>query len=395
MVDCKYCGKEIDGLSHKCKFCQQIHCSKHLLPESHDCIGLDNYKKRNLDKWRTVSNFSKPKRSKKRYRKKHRNPIKTHKKVKHYIFHKFDKLFDWLNNKNHRKYNLKRRFNYISRIILIFILSIVGVNIFYSNAWELNKINLWIINLAGVLILTSLFFSVKFGWKIIREGANLFKRQKNWLKFLVIVLFIFSFWQVYENKETVLNPFFEIHNEVNFSLFNPFDLGDFSLESDGNESPLIYDLERIFGFQPPDFLLIEQEIFKATNQERQSRGLRPLSYDDQLNVIAREHSEDMVARGFYDHENPDGEGPTERAQNKGIRITSGYWVGIAENIAIVHLGNDADCPTSNEVRLGSCFVEKWMNSPGHRQNILDVNYDDIGVGVFCNNSECYATQNFR
>ena len=51
MTECSYCGKKIDGvLPHKCKFCGQIHCHNHLLPESHDCIGLEEHKKRNKEK---------------------------------------------------------------------------------------------------------------------------------------------------------------------------------------------------------------------------------------------------------------------------------------------------------------------------------------------------------
>ena len=59
MAECGYCGKKIEGvLPHKCKFCGQIHCHNHLLPESHDCMGLEEHKKRNLERWRDASTFS-------------------------------------------------------------------------------------------------------------------------------------------------------------------------------------------------------------------------------------------------------------------------------------------------------------------------------------------------
>jgi len=162
-----------------------------------------------------------------------------------------------------------------------------------------------------------------------------------------------------------------------------------------SEGSSLYSLGKIFDLQPPSQDLIEDEILVSTNNERTSRGLNLLNFDRDLSLIAREHSEDMAARDFYDHTNPDGDGPTERAQKKGISIYNGDWIGIAENIAVVYVSNDADCSTNDEITLGECLVSKWMRSPGHRENILDVHYDSIGIGVFCDTSECYATQTFR
>src|SRR3989338_5175960 len=103
--------------------------------------------------------------------------------------------------------------------------------------WFIKKKALsWIIKLGRVLILISLFFAIKFGWRLGKEGINILKRQKNWLKYLIIILIIFLLWQAYTNKDTVLNPIFDIYNQTNFSLFVPIGLGNFSLNSTSSPS---------------------------------------------------------------------------------------------------------------------------------------------------------------
>src|SRR3989338_11330168 len=103
--------------------------------------------------------------------------------------------------------------------------------------WFIKKKALsWIIKLGRVLILTSLFFAIKFGWRLGKEGINILKRQKNWLKYLIIILIIFLLWQAYTNKDTVLNPVFDTYDKTNFSLFAPISFGNFSFESDSSPS---------------------------------------------------------------------------------------------------------------------------------------------------------------
>jgi len=106
----------------------------------------------------------------------------------------------------------------------------------------------------------------------------------------------------------------------------------------------------------------ESQVAQLTNNERQSRGLSTLTFDAKLSEIARLHSADMSQNDFFDHTNLRGESPGDRATKKGYG-----WGLIGENIA-------AGQPTPEVV------VRGWMNSPGHRQNILG-KYRRIGVGV--------------
>lgn len=99
-----------------------------------------------------------------------------------------------------------------------------------------------------------------------------------------------------------------------------------------------------------------------TNAERAAAGLPPLALDPHLTMAAQRHSADMVARDFYSHTAPEGSRPWDRAAAAGCRHR-----GIGENIACGQ-------------RTPSEVVRGWMNSPGHRANILKPEFSHIGVG---------------
>ncbi|WP_428933890.1 CAP domain-containing protein [Streptomyces sp. ACT015] len=104
------------------------------------------------------------------------------------------------------------------------------------------------------------------------------------------------------------------------------------------------------------------EVVDLTNAERARAGLRPLAVDPLLRVAAQAHSADMVARAFYSHTSPEGGQPWDRAAAAGATRRS-----IGENIACGQ-------------RSAAEVVEGWMNSPGHRANILTADFTHIGVG---------------
>jgi stress response protein SCP2 len=104
------------------------------------------------------------------------------------------------------------------------------------------------------------------------------------------------------------------------------------------------------------------EVVERTNAARARHGLPPLTVDARLAAAAHAHSADMVGRGFFAHESPDGRQVWDRA------VAAGYaYRKVAENIA-------AGQRTADEVVVG------WMASPGHRANILDRDLTQIGVG---------------
>lgn len=398
MTECSYCGKKIEGvLPHKCKYCGQIHCHNHILPESHNCIGLEEHKKKGQERWKNVftsttshkfeereEEESKPIKMK---HKKYNKKTKVQDRIKNYFLNKYGDLIYWLKKREHYKYDFERRANYLITTILIFIASLVGFSIFYSNATKLNEIELWIIKLGGVLILASLFFAIKFGWRLGKEGINILKRQRNWLKYLIIILVIFLLWQGYTNKDTVLNPVFDVYNQTNFSLFAPVSFGNFSFESDyssptiNRQIPSSSDSGGKSGSSSNrDVGLIEQEILVLVNEERQRYGARELTAKSNLNSFARSWSDKMISQNFFEHSNLNFVYPSIAGENIGETPIHYNVVGCGS--------------TYSNSQMAKCFVDGWIGSSGHHENMIDKRFSMTGIGVSCDSSKCRATQVF-
>ncbi|SCJ96876.1 uncharacterized protein%2C YkwD family [uncultured Clostridium sp.] len=127
---------------------------------------------------------------------------------------------------------------------------------------------------------------------------------------------------------------------------------------------------------------VESMIFNKVNEERSKNGLAPLSYNSTMEYYARIKSQDMGDRGYFDHNNPEGELITAQMQRNGVSYSS--W---GENIA--YIGGVSDAST-----LANQFMTNWMNSSGHRANILSSNFTSIGIGVYKVGNTVYATQEF-
>ncbi|WP_300262184.1 CAP domain-containing protein [Clostridium sp.] len=127
---------------------------------------------------------------------------------------------------------------------------------------------------------------------------------------------------------------------------------------------------------------IEQMIFNKVNEERAKAGVAPLSYSNTMQKYARIKSEDMGVRKYFSHEDPNGQLITAKMKANGISYN--YW---GENIAYLS-GYSGDSNIANQ------FMTNWMNSSGHRANILSPNFTSIGVGVYKIGNTYYATQEF-
>ncbi len=112
---------------------------------------------------------------------------------------------------------------------------------------------------------------------------------------------------------------------------------------------------------------IEQRAFNKTNAERVKQGRNALVWDPQLCLLAREHSESMAQRGYFDHETPEGLQPRDRARVQGLRFRV-----LGENIAY---NKGYDDP-------GAFAVQRWMISSGHRANILYVGFEASAIGSY-------------
>ncbi|MBF2063102.1 MAG: CAP domain-containing protein [Calothrix sp. C42_A2020_038] len=105
-------------------------------------------------------------------------------------------------------------------------------------------------------------------------------------------------------------------------------------------------------------------VVQLTNAERQRAGLQSLKFNGRLAVAAQKHSVDMAMQDFFSHNSKDNSSPFDRIKATGYRYSRA-----AENIY-------AGGSTPEDV------VRGWMNSPGHRKNILNPEYQEIGVGYY-------------
>lgn len=182
---------------------------------------------------------------------------------------------------------------------------------------------------------------------------------------------------------------------------------DKSMISSVPSSPSPYIAPTITGKPSIDTTQLELDIHSLINTQRQNNGLQPLQFDTRLQTIARAHSKDMANNGFFSHVNLVGQDPTARAAAVGYTchkdFGSYYTNGIAENIFQNNLYNQVwytdGIPTSydwNDMNsLASSTVEGWMNSPGHRENILTPTYDREGLGVaISSDDKVYITEDF-
>lgn len=121
----------------------------------------------------------------------------------------------------------------------------------------------------------------------------------------------------------------------------------------------------------------EGDVLDLVNAQRRRHGCADLDLDGRLTAAARGHAEDMAGNGYFAHRSPAGDRAGDRIRDQGYA-----WSRFAENIA---RGQDS----AAEV------VDDWMNSPSHRENILDCRLRELGVGlIFDGGRTPYWVQNF-
>lgn len=116
------------------------------------------------------------------------------------------------------------------------------------------------------------------------------------------------------------------------------------------------------------------EVVALVNQERAKAGCSALTVNPKLTAAALNHSQDMASHNNMSHTGSDGSDPGERITRAGYG-----WMTYGENVAYGYSSPEQ-------------VMEGWMNSPGHRENILNCSFKEIGVGLAQPNS--YWTQDF-
>lgn len=116
----------------------------------------------------------------------------------------------------------------------------------------------------------------------------------------------------------------------------------------------------------PELARLEAAFHELVNQAREREGLIPLRRDPSVDRVARAHSRDMIARGYFAHETPEGLTPPDRLARGGV---TGITLA-GENVGLTNRGDP-----NREIVTG------WLASPVHRQNLLAPMFNVTGIGI--------------
>lgn len=130
---------------------------------------------------------------------------------------------------------------------------------------------------------------------------------------------------------------------------------------------------------------IETRIHDRINTIRAEHDLSQLDHNNEIASIGRTYSYDMAERGYFSHVSPEGEGPDDRFGD----LYPGTCRAVGENLARV-----GTVGATNADEIAQRVVTGWMNSEGHRENVLTGRWDSQGIGVYISDGAVYATQNF-
>lgn len=158
-------------------------------------------------------------------------------------------------------------------------------------------------------------------------------------------------------------------NSTDYIILKRAVMGTYSLPGTGTQTPSTGD--------STEASAKVQEVLRLVNMYRAQNGLAALTLSDKLCELATLKAEDMVANGYFDHTSPTYGSPFEMMRQFGVTYSSA-----GENIAYGQR-------TPEEV------MDAWMNSPGHRANILGESYTEIGIGIAVGSNGIHWVQMFR
>jgi uncharacterized protein YkwD len=124
---------------------------------------------------------------------------------------------------------------------------------------------------------------------------------------------------------------------------------------------------------------MEAQVQAKINTIRQEKNLAPLRNNEKLAQVARDYSRRMAEQNFFSHTSPDGDSAADRVRAAGI-----FYLMLGENLFT----------STNIAQPVPAAVEGWMDSPGHRENILRSEYRETGIGVWQQGDTYYFTQLF-
>jgi uncharacterized protein YkwD len=230
----------------------------------------------------------------------------------------------------------------------------------------------------------------------INMASNIGRGSKMRIKKTVTALFILAFVAAVSYNLYPAHQYGEI--QISFQTVSER-INSWWNESGNYSSPVSSSKPEI------NILELEKQIHVLINEERKKQGLPSLSYNDKLNIIARKHSQDMANRNYFSHKDPEHHDFSYRYRQEDFncKICVGNYVYIgAENIfqnnlydSITYYGGIPSYNWNSQEEIAESTVKGWMNSPGHRQNILAPFWKSEGIGVaISDDDKVYITENF-
>lgn len=192
-------------------------------------------------------------------------------------------------------------------------------------------------------------------------------------KFFNVALIIFIAFALYTTRDDLLL----LYQSVKSGIEHFTSRSDFLSEEENSTKILEKDsientetpgalkvISSVFSTTPDKSNLSTLGVLQWTNNERSAAGVSPLKEDSRLNKSAKKKLDDMFINQYFEHVSPKGIGVGDLGEGVGYE-----YILIGENLALGNFRND------------QAVVEAWMESPGHRANILNQSYTEIGIAV--------------
>lgn len=126
-------------------------------------------------------------------------------------------------------------------------------------------------------------------------------------------------------------------------------------------------------FSNPDLSLLSACVYYASNEQREKKGKKPFSFSPELKNAAQFHTQEMTINNFISHNNP--YKPPYKTVDKRMKKFNCHYKMYGENIACY------STEESTYLEVGRQLVEDWMNSKGHRDNLMNQVFTHLGCGV--------------
>lgn len=342
VAQCNYCGEEIDSLAYQCNSCGRDYCNDHRIPEKHNCVGLSKSTKLGPDFHGLRSGAGRDREQTKadsdrsgttaesesapsgQAGKRHRD-WEPSSKSPEVVVDRSETTGGSDSDSGHKNelalgFRLKRVFNRLRRS-------------FWRHVPSVRL--LVVLAVVGVVALLSISSIGGIGVGPVDDASD--------------------------RTSEILGESVGAVNET---------IQESSSDESGSAGPSNEDFERA--------------IHTEVNDVRARNGLNALEYSAGLGGVARDHSRDMDARDYFDHDSPEGWTPQDR-----VDASDDVQCRVGENIY-----TESGFSHSDAERVAERVVDSWMDSPGHRANILFEEWSTEGIGVHIDGRDLWVTQKF-